>query len=304
MTMITPSYLGETIEYSSLHACRSTLEDPTVPTPIVIVAENLDDSEVEISMEALRAGALAAIEKPVQSDARGFVALSAALVNTVRTMADVKVVGRRFDRPVSEKLPLAISRRQAQPAIVAIAASTGGPAALYRILEDIPPEFSLPIVVTQHIAPGFLRGMVRWLSEAGPLRVSIAQDGEALHSGRVYVADDDRHLRLSGDRKIVLSDAPYVDGHRPSASVMFESLAETFGPTGVAVILTGMGRDGSSGLEAVHRAGGIVFAQDEASSVVFGMPGAAIDAGITDLVLPLGAIASRLALATAKSERY
>jgi two-component system chemotaxis response regulator CheB len=154
----------------------------------------------------------------------------------------------------------------------------------------------LPILITQHIARGFVNGMVRWLDEAAPLKVKLAEHGASLQPSTVYVAGDDRHLTVLPDRTIALTEDPPSDGHRPSATVLFRSVAQAFGPKALAVVLTGMGRDGADGLDAVHRAGGLVFAQDEPSSAVFGMPKAAIDAGLTDLVLSLDAIADQLTL--------
>ena len=268
------------------------------PTPIVIVAENVDQAAVQVSMEALRAGALAAVQKPIRAGTSEFAARSAMLVATVRTMADVKVVRRWPERP-TPRLPVlksSINLAATRPALVAIGASTGGPAALYRILTDLRPTFPLPILVTQHIACGFVDGMIRWLDAAAPLKVKLAKHGEPLQPSTVYVADDNHHLTVLPNRTIALTEDPAVDGHRPSATVLFRSVADAFGPKALAVVLTGMGRDGTDGLGAVQRAGGLVLAQDEPSSAVFGMPKAAIDAGVTNLVLPLEAIADHLTL--------
>lgn len=267
-----------------------------VPTPIVIAVE---ESDVErAGLEALRAGALVTVVIPAAAGTSQFGARRDELIAAVRMMSQVKLVRRTADRPGT--VTSAAARRPGAHAvtIVALAASTGGPAALHQILGDLPAGFPTPILVTQHIARGFTGGMVRWLDGAGAVRVKLAVDGETLRTGFAYVAPDDCHLTLAPDRTIALSTAGSVDGHRPSASEMFRSVGGTFGPNALGVVLTGMGRDGTAGLEAMHRSGGTVWAQDEPSSVVFGMPKSAIDAGVADRVLPLDSIGPSLAQAT------
>jgi two-component system chemotaxis response regulator CheB len=165
----------------------------------------------------------------------------------------------------------------------------------------MPLALDAPILVTQHISTGFSDGMVYWWNSAGPLHAKIAEHGEPLRNGTIYVAPDDRHLTVAANHTVALSSAPASGGHRPSASVMFRSAAERFGAGAYAVILSGMGRDGVDGLEFIHRAGGTICAQDEASCAVFGMPKAAIDAGIVDVVLPLESIPRHIADAVAPS---
>jgi two-component system chemotaxis response regulator CheB len=178
---------------------------------------------------------------------------------------------------------------------VASATSTGGPAALQRMLAGLPGGLPAPILVVQHITVGFTDGLAAWLGSISPSRVKVAQEGEPLAAGTVYIAPDDRHLGVSDRGAVALSDAPPIGGFRPSGSHLFESVARAFGPSAVAVIMTGMGEDGVAGLRAVRQAGGRVIAQDEDSSVVFGMPRAAIAAGLAHVVLPLDDIARRLA---------
>jgi two-component system chemotaxis response regulator CheB len=149
--------------------------------------------------------------------------------------------------------------------------------------------------VVQHISPGFTAGLASWLGTVCAFRVKVAQQGEALAGRTVYLAPDDRHLGVTAFGDVALSAAPPIGGFRPSGTYLFESVARGYGPAAVAVILTGMGADGVEGLRAIRRAGGRIIAQDEKSSVIFGMPGAAIAAGLADIVLPLEAIAPRLA---------
>ena len=263
------------------------------PTPIVLVLDEFGAGADRARAKAHEAGALAAVPFPAQK---------VDLIDTVRAMAAVHLVRRR--PPRAEGPAHTVSPRRGAhhgATVVAIGASTGGPAALRTIFATMPAGLEAPILVTQHISTGFSEGMVNWWNSAGPLRAKIAEQGEALCNGTIYVAPDDRHLTISADHAVALSNAPASGGHRPSASVMFRSVAERFGAGAYAVILSGMGRDGVDGLEFIHRAGGTVCAQDEASSAVFGMPKAAIDAGFVDIVLPLDSISRRIADAVAAS---
>jgi two-component system, chemotaxis family, protein-glutamate methylesterase/glutaminase len=271
----------------------------TVPTPIVMVAGPVESEAVRISLEAQRAGALATVQRPCGLGRCDDARCTAALINTVHAMASVKLVRRWADGRTSNATHASPPTRLVLPsraAVVAIGASTGGPAALYRLFAALSPPFGIPILVTQHIARGFVDGMANWLDEAGFVKVKVAEHGEPLRPDTAYIAGDDVHLTLLDASTVGLSQAKPEHGLRPSASVMFRSVAETFGPAGLAVVLTGMGQDGIDGLTAIHSVGGTVVAQDEMSSIVFGMPRAAIDAGIADAVLPLEAIAPRLRL--------
>jgi two-component system chemotaxis response regulator CheB len=152
----------------------------------------------------------------------------------------------------------------------------------------------LPILVVQHIATGFVEGLASWLGASCDLRVKVAESGEPLRARTVFLAPDERHLGVSRDATVILADAPPVNGFRPSGSYLFESAAQAFGASVGAVILTGMGSDGVEGLRAVKAAGGLVLAQDEASSVVYGMPRVAAEAGLADAVVPLAEVGARL----------
>jgi two-component system chemotaxis response regulator CheB len=185
----------------------------------------------------------------------------------------------------------------------AIAASTGGPAALRTILGELPPSFPVPILVVQHIARGFTRGLADWLAGDTALTVKVADLGEAARPGTVYIAPEDRHIGCRRDDgnviRIVLDTAPAVGAFRPSGTYLFRSVADALGGSAVSVILTGMGADGIEGLRAVKEAGGRVIAQDEASSVIYGMPREAVRAGVVDQVLGLEFIGRRLVELTA-----
>jgi two-component system chemotaxis response regulator CheB len=266
-----------------------------VPTPIVIVTASFEAREMDVTMNALRAGAVAAVQKPPGSGAPAFDEAVRELLTTVKAMALVKVV--RHWRPAQATGPVparSAARSGARGKVVAIATSTGGPAALHHLLSKLPAGFPAPILVVQHITSGFTAGLAHWLNQVSAFHVKIAQEGETLAPGTVYLAPDSCHLGVTSRHRIALSNAPPVGGFRPSGTFLFESVAQTFGPATVAVILTGMGEDGVEGLRAVHQAGGTIIAQDEKTSVVFGMPAAAIAAGLTDLVVPLDVLPARL----------
>ncbi len=266
------------------------------PTPVVVVSGS-DVLEVQTSMEALRAGALAVVEKPAGPAVPGFEERCRTLLQTVKLMAGVKVVRRFAGRPAPGQvapIPRIASEPRERVQAVAIATSTGGPAALQAIFSQLPGDFPVPILVVQHIARGFIGGLASWLGSASKLRVKIGEGDEPIVPGVAYLAPDDRHLGVTSHGRIVVSAESPVGGFRPSGTFLFESAARALGARALAVILTGMGRDGAEGLRRVKALGGRILAQDEMSSVVFGMPSAAIEAGLADEVVPLDSIAGRL----------
>ncbi|HEY6878993.1 MAG TPA: chemotaxis-specific protein-glutamate methyltransferase CheB [Polyangiales bacterium] len=272
------------------------------PTPIVVVSATLERDDVAASMRAIHAGALTALSKPPGPGAPDFEPARARFLATVRSLASVKVVGHRL-RTLSRRVPpvsaspspwLSSDGRMAMT-VVALAASTGGPAALRAVLDALPHEFPVPVLVVQHLSPGFLPGFVAWLNMTCRLRVKVAEEGEPIERGHVYIAPQDRHLSVSPGLSVRTLTTPPVDGFRPSASVLFESVANAYGRHAAGVILTGMGRDGVDGLRRIRELGGRIIAQDEQTSSVFGMPAAAIEAGLPDWVLPISMVAPKLA---------
>jgi two-component system chemotaxis response regulator CheB len=267
----------------------------TAPTPIVIVTGSQSLADVGMALNVLRAGALAVVHKPPGPGAPGFDEAARKLLETVKAMAAVKVVRHWRTAPEAGPRRAAVGpRRPARDRAVAVAASTGGPEVLHRLLTELPGDFPVPILVVQHITHGFTNGLADWLNAACDLRVKVAEQAEALAPHTVYIAPDDRHLGATPQGAVALAATPPVGGFRPAGDYLFESVARAFGPSATAVILTGMGQDGLEGLRAVRRAGGRIIAQDQASSAVWGMPGAAVAAGLADLVLPPEEIAARL----------
>jgi two-component system chemotaxis response regulator CheB len=273
----------------------------SAPTAILIVASMENQNAVELSFDATQAGALGVVAKPENPLGAGFEEKREELVAMVKAMAQVKVVRRWGPRPgrLRTRATPALPSRPAMPPedrrIVVIGTSTGGPAALKRILMDLPRDFGAPMLVVQHIARGFVQGLASWLNAGCSLHVKVAEEGEELLPRTVYLAPDDRHLGVRSDWRALISDRPPIGGFRPSATFLFETAAQACRSSCIALILTGMGSDGVAGLKALRAAGGCVLAQDERSSVVYGMAQEAVKAGVVSDVLPLEGMASRLA---------
>jgi two-component system chemotaxis response regulator CheB len=283
------------------------------PTPILIVSSSVNRGELFKTYEALAAGALEVLEKPSADEFDGewerrFIAL-------VKLVARIKVIthprGRLNARKATAHAPLPPHGKAMPPAespvapaaagrpcrLVAIGASTGGPRAVVEVLRGLPDSFALPILLVVHIGEPFGAAFADWLDGQTPHRVRIAQDGQPLPASGVLMAPPDRHLLVRGNR-LRLSDAPERHSCRPSVDVLFESVAAECGAAAAACLLTGMGQDGARGLLAIRQAGGMTIAQDEATSVVYGMPREAALLDAARHVLPLGAIGPALARLT------
>lgn len=271
------------------------------PTPIVMVSASASASDVSMGLSATQAGALVLLEKPHDPRSASYEGDSTRLIAMARAMSNVKVVRRwgteRVARPLDRvKTPTHSMRGEARRArLIAIATSTGGPAALHRILTDLPRDIKVPIVIVQHMAQGFIDGLAKWLSGSVGLNVVVAAEGEQLIPGTAYLGAHDRHLGVSPGGQVLFSDSTPQSGFRPSGDYLFDSCARSYGSGLIAAILTGMGNDGVAGLQTVRERGGRVIAQDERSSVVFGMAQQAILSGVVDEVIPLSAIGTRLA---------
>jgi two-component system chemotaxis response regulator CheB len=261
------------------------------PTPIVVVSSSTSKPDVQRSFDAMRAGALLLLEKPEDPRSPLFESRRERLVAMIKAMADVKVVRRRAPGAVRRPAPLAGRPPTKRIEVVVVAASTGGPAALQRLLGALPRDLEVPVLVVQHIAVGFVGGLADWLGGSCHLHVKVAEQGETLAPRTVYFAPDDRHMGVASGGRIDMSHADPVGGHRPSADHLFAAAAAAYGAGALGVVLTGMGRDGAQGALGIKDAGGWVLAQDEATSVVYGMNGEATRAGGVDEVLPLEQLA-------------
>ncbi|RMH67828.1 MAG: chemotaxis-specific protein-glutamate methyltransferase CheB [Bacteroidetes bacterium] len=287
----------------------------THPVPIVVVSAQHDREQVRKAFLAVDEGALAVVQKPYGAGHPEHEASVRRLIEKVRLMAGVKVV-RRFARPEPLAPPPATAiatERATGPVpeasrapkriagagqagrveavrVVAIGASTGGPQAIQTILRGLPAVLPVPVLVTQHITPGFTEGFAGWLQNTTGFPVRLARNGEVLRAGQVYLAPDDTHLGVGPGDTVVLSQAPPLYGVRPAVAFLFRTVAEQYGAAAIGVILTGMGQDGAAELKLIKDRGGLTVGQDEATCVVYGMPAAAQRLGALVQVLPLDEI--------------
>ena len=288
-------------------ATRRIME--TQPVPIVICSATAAVKDVITTFRAMEAGAVACIAKPLSRGHDNFEAMAAHLLETVKLMAEVRVVRRTArSRPalacVAHPAP-AVSWQPAQTEIklIGIGASTGGPPVLQAILAGLPKDFSVPLLVVQHIARGFLAGMAEWMNQTSGLKIHVASYGTLPLPGHVYLAPDDFHMGIGVGGAIILTRQAPENHLRPSISFLFRSLAAVCGPNALGVLLTGMGKDGAEELKAMKDKGAITIAQDRESSVVHGMPGAAIAVGGATHVLPANEIAAALVALVGQNNR-
>jgi two-component system chemotaxis response regulator CheB len=262
------------------------------PTRVVIVADPHDAATGGQVFTATEAGALEVIMRPTWGDPMGADAVT--LRETLKMLAEIPVIRQRprtLTRPPPSRRP-ASSRA---PKVIGICGSTGGPPALSLLLAELGPALDhAAVLIVQHVLEGFDQPLCDWLRDSSSLPVRLAKPGDMLRAGTVLVAPAGLHLVMSSVSTVTLDDGPPIDGHRPSGTPLFESMARHLGGAALAIILTGMGDDGVSGLAAIKAAGGIVVAQSPDSCVVPGMPSAAVARRVVDVVLPLEHIASEV----------
>lgn len=268
------------------------------PCPILVVSSLVQKEHTRNVFRALEMGALDILPKPRPGfDARDG-AHAGQLIHKIRMLAGVNV-HRKHGLPRSGLRAPGRKPDETTPVrIVVIGASTGGPLALQSILKALPADFPAPVLCVQHISEGFPQILVDWLGSSSSLEVKIAGEAEMPAGGAVYFPKEGRHLLIDSQGALVSSLAPPVNGHRPSVSMTFKSAAGFYGAATLAVLLTGMGGDGADGLKIVREIGGLTVAQDEESSIVFGMPKQAIELGAARYVLPLDKIAEFLVTST------
>ncbi|GAA3871784.1 chemotaxis response regulator protein-glutamate methylesterase [Saccharothrix violaceirubra] len=271
------------------------LRHPKLP---IIMFSTLTSSGAEATLAALSAGASDYVTKPSNfgSVAESVRSVREELLPRIHALCERP---RPMAAPPPVRRPAGGGPRPArgQTRVVVVASSTGGPTALRQVLRGLPARLSVPIVVVQHMPPVFTGMLAQRLDTENAVRVVEATDGMILEPGTVYIAPGDRHLEVAGAGKMVktrLHDGPKENHCRPAADVLFRSAARVYGNSALAVVLTGMGRDGAEGCRALSAAGAQVLAQDQASSVVWGMPGAVVEAGLADAVVPLGGMADRI----------
>lgn len=262
------------------------------PTPIVLFTTHAESRHLQPAFAALQRGVVDILPKP--RDPEGWQALSVTLPGVLRLVVDRVPPG---PSPVPWHPAPPPPPYSSTPTLVAIGASTGGPAALRELLGALPPDGPVAVVVVQHIAPGFETGLAEWLDGALPWDVHVAHEGEPLHPGSARLAPAGSHLVVGGNHTLHLDPRPFGGGggHRPSADVLFASCARTAPERTVGVLLSGMGADGAAGLLALRLAGGFTMVQSEASCAVFGMPRAALACGAAELALAPAALGAAIA---------
>jgi two-component system chemotaxis response regulator CheB len=271
---------------NGVEATKRIVAEHSVP---ILVISSFTERGSRLAAAALGAGASDALAKDdLRLDAPAGPA-AGALRRRIKRLASIDSVGRHSNGR-TPRYPASVRRRRAN--VIAIGASTGGPRALLELLSVLPAGFPIPVMVVQHMSTGFTSGLTTWLNQQVPLPVALAQHGSALGPG-VWFAPEEVHLLLDRSLGMSLDGTLDAGAHRPAADVLLKSVADVAGGAGVGVILTGMGRDGAEGIAALRSAGGLTIAQDPSTSVVWGMPQAAVDSG-AELVLPLPEIGAAL----------
>ena len=274
-------------------AIQQIMAQSAVP---ILVVSSLDDAKN--AYEAISNGALDVVSKPQLASFE-----VGQFTKKVKNLSKIKVIKHlrslsslSISTAKTGKLtrPSPVSLESAGKDIFVIASSTGGPQALLAILQKLPLDFTAPIVVAQHISKGFESGLVEWLNQNVSLRVKVADNSELLISGQIYIAPANFNMTIGKNRCVTLSTSLESDIYHPNCDILLTSAAQVYGQKAVAVICTGMGRDGAAGMEAIRAVGGVTLAQDEKSSVVFGMNHEAISRNCIDHVLSLEAIASKI----------
>lgn len=267
------------------------------PTPILMISASVFTEGMNKVFKAISFGALDVIEKKEMVIAGDKVS-NEQLIEKVKFLSTIRVVHHPLAKLEEQKekslVVLENYGEKTLDRLVALVGSTGGPQALANILKHFPENFPCGIVIVQHISSGFDGGLATWLDNECPIEVKIAKHDDDIKPGVAYIAPCDLQMRISEGGKIHLSKETACEGHNPSGDVLLESVAKIYKEKAVAVILTGMGRDGAKGIKAVKELGGRTIAQDEESCVVFGMPKAAIDLGAVDKILPLEEIAQEI----------
>ncbi len=265
------------------------------PTPVVMVS-SLTTAGASATIRALELGAVDFVAKASSMGAAGLTSVIPELIQKVKYAAKVRPravpdAASATVRAVPPPAPANVSWRKG---LVVIGSSTGGPQALRAVLTSLPPNFGLPIVIVQHMPPGFTRALAERLNEVLPFAVAEARPGSRIAPGTILIAPGGFHMRVRKDGQISLNQEPLECGVRPSVNPTLESAAQVFGSETVGVILTGMGHDGTRGAELVHQAGGKMIAEHESSCVVYGMPKSVVEAKLADRVVPLSRIGAAM----------
>lgn len=259
------------------------------PVPIVVISSTLNDKEMDTSFQALDAGAVSVIEKPINAQSNEFNLMRKRMTDTIRSMAEIKVIRRRFIKSKFDlKSPTIIRLPSAKYDIISIGASVGGTQVLKSILSSLPADFPLPIAIVQHMTVGFIQGFCKWLGDYCALKVKCVEHNEILKPGTVYFAPENCHFkvaRINNNLIGILQHSHSVAGFCPSITVLMQSIANTCAEKSIGILLTGMGSDGTEGLLEIKQKKGHTLIQDKKSCVVFGMAGVAESLGAVDKII-------------------
>ncbi|MDQ1709176.1 MAG: two-component system, chemotaxis family, protein-glutamate methylesterase/glutaminase [Frankiaceae bacterium] len=267
----------------------------TRPTPIVVYSGELGADGTGCALDALSAGAIEVVATPDWDNAAGVERSVGELRKLLRAASRIKVITHprgklRPAAPPPDNPGAAVPSERAI-SLVVIGASTGGPQALAEVLGGLPADFAPAVLVVQHMADGFIPGLVTWLDTVTPLRVGVAEAGRILRPGTVSIAPSGHNVKVASNLRVALTEPSERQFHVPGIDPAFCSVAESVGPHAIGILLTGMGRDGATGLKSLRDAGAVTIGQDEASCAVYGMPGVAMTLGGVEHQLPLVEIA-------------
>ncbi len=264
------------------------------PLPIVVITSMEGLKDRQATLRSLSAGAMTVLAKPRPAEHAEFDKDARSIVNMVKELSEVKIMTRQRSSSTNDTHSTDISQRVAKLSksnligttrIIAIGASTGGPAALKSILAQLPSTWPLPIVVAQHIVPGFAEALVSFLDQSCQLAVQLVSDNATIQPGNVYIIPTEGKPKIGRRGKLQISEIEDTDNSSRSIDDMFDAISEAYGDTAIGILLTGMGKDGAAGLARMRVKGAMTIAQDEESSIVFGMPGEAVKLGAAEYLL-------------------
>lgn len=280
---------------NGFEATRRIME--TNPTPIIVITGLFDSRDIDRTFQAIDAGAVSVIEKPTSINDKGFHQIAENIINMVKLMSEVKVIKRKpayKNTKINLSNDIKVINDLSDIKIIAIGVSTGGPPVLQTIFSKLPSNIKIPILVVQHITPGFLDGLIDWLSQVTEYPIHIAAQGERMLPGHIYFAPDGFHMEVRGNGEILLTTAEKENGLRPAVSCLFRSVLNCYGKKSMAILLTGMGSDGAKELKQLKDKGALTVAQDKDTSIVYGMPGEAVKLNAAIYVLSPEKIAKLL----------
>jgi two-component system chemotaxis response regulator CheB len=261
----------------------------TNPVPIIMITALFDSTDVERTFQAIQAGAVSVIEKPVSVRAENYKEICKNIINNVKLMSEIKVVRRKFRNSKDSNKLLKIETKYnndfADKKVVAIGVSTGGPPILKNIFSKLVESVHVPILVVQHITPGFINGLIDWLRQDTKIPIHIASNGQSVLPGNIYFAPDDYNMEIMYNGKISLNKQEKINGLRPTVSHLFNSVTNAYGKNSIGILLSGMGKDGVEELKVLKEKGAVTIAQDKESSVVYGMPGEAVKINAATYIL-------------------